>query len=311
VGGNALWVLSVYAKGRKDHKLDNGYLMIEQDNDNSNAAKLTKEGKQKAWSAKMHTGSNKLQVDFHPDNKAEKSEASCHLGARIVDAQFETCLDTKNCLSVLGDGSSAGFAIRNVNKNQLDCLEEKEMPTSLQATCNKWVGCLKAGGELSEMKPPTSPTVQSLNRDPMVETGKETMTTVLKSTSKGQQTIDFLKALLRAAGAEKQSAVGSSSLVQGSRLGQQRGAKECIDPAVEDPEAVECECMNAFINKCGSADEACFLQSLCAYQGICDSWKEENCESSMASLGLRATKATSAQNDLDASVQDKGGDTCN
>ena len=60
--------------------------MIEQDNDYSNAAKLENGGeRKKTWSSKMHTGRNKLQVDWHPNDKAKKSEALVFLSAKRVD----------------------------------------------------------------------------------------------------------------------------------------------------------------------------------------------------------------------------------
>jgi len=249
--------------------MNNGYLKIEKDA--LFAGKL--EGIDKTWRSRMHTGSNKLQLDFHPYDPAKPSTvAGVHLVARRVDAHFEDCLATKNCLDVLGDGSAAGVAIRNINKNQLDCLERKLMPNFLREKCNQWVRCLKSGGDLTKLpdlggKSKTGGSV-----------GKR-----MTATPKGQKRVEFLKAFLRASGARK-STKGkgtkkkSESLAGDIGLGQ-AAKKECISPDIEDPEAFECECMETLLEICGGINEACFQEKMCTCPGfgICQNWKNENC----------------------------------
>merc|ERR1719162_315542 len=97
------------------------------------------------WKSEMHPGSNKVQLDFHPDVLTRSSKAQLFLSARGVKVQFEQCLDGKTCLKVFGDGSAASFAMRNVNKNQVDCLDGRQMLGFLISKCNEWLNCLKGG----------------------------------------------------------------------------------------------------------------------------------------------------------------------
>jgi len=272
VGSKAKWRLRI--SPLHGGVLDNGHLMIYKNN--ILAKRLEPQDANKGgtkWSSKMITGFNKVQMDFHPDVLTQSSKAQVGLSARSVTVQFEQCLDGKTCLNVFGDGSPASFAMRNVNKNQIDCLDGLQMLGFLISKCNEWLNCLKGGA----------------SAEPIV--------------------IQFLRTFLHAARVHDKKS-GEAKLLQDNRLGQLQNSEQCIDPAEADAEAMQCECMDKLLEKCGGVDEECFHETICARPGICQTWKDENCGSSMSSLGLRATRATSAQEELDASVQGKGGDTC-
>ena len=50
----------------------------------------------------------------------------------------------------------------------------------------------------------------------------------------------------------------------------------CVDPALDDPESWECECVEQMTVKCGSVDEECFRGLLCKNVNICEAWKQES-----------------------------------
>jgi hypothetical protein len=87
----------------------------------------------------------------------------------------------------------------------------------------------------------------------------------LHALSAGQRAKEFLKAFLRAAGVDKQN--------------EEEASAGCINPALEDPEAWECECGHSMVSQCGGIDVACFRNLMCGHTGICDSWVDQHCTS--------------------------------
>jgi len=83
----------------------------------------------------------------------------------------------------------------------------------------------------------------------------------------------------------------------------------CTDPAAEDAEAIECECLEELTTDCAAAGvtdtEECFLTSLCNHQNICASWKSENCEDGSSLLERRSITTSKANGTLDGSVTGK------
>jgi len=151
VGSVAFWMLAM--KEHKGQKLTNGYLTIKQDNKEIESAKHFTENwvycrpkcTEVYWRSQMHAGINQVTINFHPKDLAKPSLAILELEARRVDAQFEDCLDVTNCLKVLGDGSAAGYAIRNQNPLQLACLMGTiGSSSSVSQKCNEWTGCLSS-----------------------------------------------------------------------------------------------------------------------------------------------------------------------
>jgi len=88
----------------------------------------------------------------------------------------------------------------------------------------------------------------------------------------------------------------SSPLLAGDKKG-------CLDPAAQDAEAVECECLDGMVKACKAAGitdhEKCFLGELCKSVKVCDSWKQDNCPNALliaTSLSQRANQNRSALN---------------
>jgi len=68
----------------------------------------------------------------------------------------------------------------------------------------------------------------------------------------------------------------------------------CVDPALDDPESWECECVEEMTGTCGGVDEECFRGLLCKNANICAEWKQTHCpESLIESLAKRSTRSTS------------------
>ena len=81
----------------------------------------------------MIAGPNKFQVDFHPLDLTKASNCQFALLATKVSVGFEECLGQETCLRIFGDGSAAGFAMRNVNKHQETVFESG---LASHATCD-------------------------------------------------------------------------------------------------------------------------------------------------------------------------------
>jgi len=206
-----------------------------------------------------------------------------------VQVQFEQCLDGKTCLKVFGDGSDAGLAMRNMNKNQVDCLDGRQMPNFLKSKCNEWLICLKGGGDAlceewcagNENALTEKCKSKDCNGcgDCKLAAADATMVTTSQPI-----VIQFLRTFLHAARVHDKKS-GEAKLVQDNRSGQLQNSEQCIDPAEADAEAMDCECMDKLVEKCGGVDEVCFHETFCAQAGVCQAWKDEQCGSSMSSLG--------------------------
>jgi len=105
-----------------------------------------KEWKQTMVKGESSTGDGnpqKLHIDFTPANPAQDSSAECEVAAKRVSAAFERCQDKKNCLRVFGDGSEAGFAMRNSNENQWLCVSGGGLNgQALVSKCTEWKDCM-------------------------------------------------------------------------------------------------------------------------------------------------------------------------
>ena len=65
------------------------------------------------------------------------------------------------------------------------------------------------------------------------------------------------------------------------RRRRRRKHTSCMDPANEDAESFECECLADVSEDCADDDEDCYRRFFCASSKVCDSWKGENCASSL------------------------------
>jgi len=81
----------------------------------------------------------------------------------------------------------------------------------------------------------------------------------------------------------------------------------CLDPAAQDAEAIECECLDSIVKACKDAGiddhEECFLGEMCKSEKTCDSWKKDNCPNAL--LTLRSSTNQKASDTLDGSVAGK------
>jgi len=282
------------------------------------------------WKPKMTQGGDMVQIDWFPLNPALSSKALIRFFADKVDPTFEHCVDSKNCLGILADDSAAGFAIRNMNKNQLECLGGGPVHADLKEKCEKWMKCLRDGPSLVEAAPATS-THKLVTTNPettLTEEG-DNATAQLEATSgrsarrrkkksapvEKVEIISFLKAFLGAAGVKKDhSAADQLSLVDG--IPHVHESNTCLDPAVEDPESWECNCMETLIKACGGIDEKCFNRHMCGRKDLCDHWSRANCEgvttTSKPSMIARSTRVSTKHHeedtlgsDLDATTMGK------
>jgi len=193
---------------------------------------------------------SRVRVEFVRTDTATRASGHIYLLASHIDAYVDNCMGVKNCLVDLGDGTDAAFLFRNSNAKQLQCIYATT--TAEQNTvsdhCRPWVTCLSQ------------------------EPGRK----------------DKLKILLKAAigkdadQGQLLSRTGTSSFGAGGRRAGVGGGGRCIDPAAEDAESWDCECMAEMAEACGGADEACFRTLLCRQNKVCRSWKNKNCGSSFS-----------------------------
>jgi len=209
------------------------------------------------WSDGMDAGPNSIQIDLYPVDPAKPSKAVIWLQAYKIDKHFEHCLDAKNCLGLMGDGTAAGFELGNVNAEQLKCLEG--YPTAkLKRKCNQWLKCLR--GSEANMRRSSKRLSESNMKIAILKSELDLFTEAEKLT-------EFLKAFLRAAGVNMAM----------SMSGETGESLTCVDPAIEDPEAWECNCMQEMIDACNGIDETCFANRMCGRSDVCAHWKKANC----------------------------------
>jgi len=82
-----------------------------------------------------------LTLNFHPASAGSSADAVIRVYAD-VDPWVEKCMGEHFCLGLLGDGTPAGFELRNNNTEQLRCLDDKPMSTALATKCSEWKSCM-------------------------------------------------------------------------------------------------------------------------------------------------------------------------
>jgi hypothetical protein len=198
---------------------------------------------------------------------------SLSLFANDVDAWVDDCLGIKNCLTSLGDGGVEAYTIRNGNNFQGMCLRGD---SSLPAHLNN-----------------------------VCQEWKQCLTD-------GQK--EKLLALLTAS--SSQVVQGGSALTEVTR--ENRTTEEdpvngCMDPAVEDPESWECDCLDNMISECGGVDAECFRKQMCCHQGICSNWRnthctydeQNNCPSAFLQRAMLRAESNGSKTLLDDSLAEK------
>jgi len=185
----------------------------------------------------------RIRTVFVPTNRDSPSSGVVQVQTEKADASVDRCMTTNLCMAKLGDGSEAGFEIRNNNGMQYKCLTSGANSllsdllkdgSDLRSTCSAWVGCMP------------------------------------------QVSVDILKVLLAVSGV-----LGSGSFADKGNFTASADPNACIDPAVEDPESWDCECFQEMKESCQDEgdEKACFKKILCDNAAVCASWKAEQCSS--------------------------------
>merc|ERR1719253_1526991 len=142
----------------------------------------------------------------------------------------------------------ASYAFRNKNVYQLACLRRTTLPSFLRYICEVWRSCVEKNPALAKYLK----TSLSAANPSMLQIDA---TSVTEATRRGkQQRFHQLRHLH-------------------SRRGRKRD--ECLDPAIADAEALECECMEWMQAQCGE-DEDCFKSKYCEHDEVCEHWKVAN-----------------------------------
>jgi len=59
----------------------------------------------------------------------------------------------------------------------------------------------------------------------------------------------------------------------------------CVDPAADDAESWDCECLDDMVSGCGGSDsdslEECLRGRMCTLHAVCGHWKQDNCPTAM------------------------------
>jgi len=84
-----------------------------------------------------------------------------------------------------------------------------------------------------------------------------------------------LKVLLKISGASLTGSSFADKVSTQGNLTTYADPNGCIDPAVDDPESWDCECVEDMKTSCGGVDEACFKGILCGKAEICQTWKDD------------------------------------
>lgn len=193
----------------------------------------------------------------------------------MANKWVDTCMDRNFCLQKLGDGSVAAFELRNSNRRQYDCLLGNAA-SHLAVVCAVWRACFAS------------------------QTGTNHEAELLK----------LLSAVFKAASTSLVKTNLPATISSAQTVGDAPG---CTDPAVADPESVECECLDEIKKACADAgvadSEECFLTHMCNHQSVCGSWKTDHCAGGDSLLVSRSHSRSSMTaentNTLDGSVTGK------
>lgn len=275
-------------------------------------------------------GSNKWSgtVRVVLENTQDKQvKASVLLDAEGIGKATEACMDHQECLDVFAkEGSHQDFKLRSSIEAQEQCLQGKDSSSS----CQKFNGCLKQDRKTSllnyfsvamgKYKPPASrrrkkagnarrrqPNNARRRRDRRraATTTKTTTTKAPTRRRRDRRRRDRRRAPRRRGSRRRQGSRrrrwsrrrggwrrrrGYGLLEVGSNTSGRSQSKGCFDPAVSDPEALECDCMSVFdswkkTDSCkADGEQACMTKYLCGMAGICKSWRNTNCPESLAQI---------------------------
>jgi len=224
-----------------------------------------------------------VRVEFTPTVQASRSRAVVKIGASGVSDFVDACMGTKFCLRVFGDGSDAGYEMRNVNLRMLDCLDNNEaaMSSDLRDECKKWKRCLK------QQKTPTNKDLLHSILRAAIGNVNSTLLEQQDLGGKGKRSQKGRKRSQKGRGGKgKRSQKGRKrSQQQLKRMekkpkGKESKGEECVDPATADPVTWECECLDEIKKECPKDKSKCdtvFRDHMCANCKVCLQWKRQHC----------------------------------
>jgi len=210
------------------------------------------------------SGDARIRISLRPSDTSKKASAVLLMMANGVDASVDSCMSIKDGLSVLGDESEAAFELRNVNARQLTCLKGDfgAMSETLGEKCKKW-------------------------RTRISKEERELLLAFLSAALKGAST--------------GMAEVRSRQHLRPSLNASRTTRESCSDPAVDDPESWDCECLQSMKQTCEAEHshlslEDCLRTLMCNNGDVCEEWKEEHCEDSLVrGSAFESTEATSGE----------------
>jgi hypothetical protein len=218
-----------------------------------------------------------IRNEFTPTDSSKVAQAYLLLVLDNIDPYVDDCMGTQECLEKLGDNSANAFLFRNSNTKQRDCLEAStsSAQSAVSSYCPAWASCLEAIGRKASLL--------ALLKAATASGTEATTTTAAPSTRRRRRN-------------------WSSSLV--AQIAQQENEakvaidENCFNPAVDDLESVECQCLDSITEACGT-DDTCILNKLCNApyrEHMCSSWAGSSCSSSL--LGNASSDAEQAADSM-------------
>jgi len=258
------------------------------------------DGREQAEWTRMFINSEKARVRalFYPSNKALRSHAKIWLEAFEADKGAEACMDIKDCLSAMGDGSAASYKLRNDNDIQYKCLRHPNLVRELlvRIQCQKWYRCLVRSGKRTQ--------IRALLGAAMKTKGSPVLTSLRRRRTSPAPTSSLDGSLHRKGAVALQ---GAHSTNESRLAAEASNVGFCVDPSVDDLESMDCECAESMMKTCSSAAhasedlETCMNSLMCKSASVCATWKRDHCTdaSLMAERSQASTKVATAGKVLD------------
>jgi len=219
------------------------------------------------------SGNTRILISFSPTDHSNPSSAEVNMQALGVDPSAESCMDVKDCLGELSDGSREASELRNKNKRQLQCLDEDtaSMSPELKTMCQKWNACVVAED--------TKVSLRHFLRAVLLKGG------VL------MEDVD---------GGSQRQMVDPHTCIQPDIDDPESWDCECL-PIMEKRCEEEVQFQDLSI-------EECLRMQICEHAQVCTSWKASHCDQPSQSLMIRRAVASSnisEETGLDDAVQGK------
>lgn len=234
-----------------------------------------------------------IKIVFLPNDPGQNGPQASSARVLVMaqaNAWVEVCMDRNFCLNRLGQGTSASFELRNNIRRQYECLRGNPA-AHLTGVCSQWRVCFAGQSDGANHEAELLTYLSVVFGDAGASTTVSSPGKVLADSSSLEEADSLQKKTTEAAETKDQ-------------LG-------CTDPAAEDAEAFECECLEDVTSDCEAADppvediEVCIKTWMCNEPRICDSWKRtgDNCAGTL--LERRSNMTLKASGTLDDSVTGK------